>query len=77
MAKSNMAGDGQYENQSKFLSFLSIVMSTISYTTEIDTASTISILFSSFGIILSAKVAEFSMVESNMVVHCHDENGFL
>jgi len=52
-------------------------MSTISNATDIETANTIPILFSPFGIILSAKVAESNMVESNMVAHCHDENGFL
>ena len=43
MAESNMAAHGQYENQSKFLSFLSIVMSNISNTTEIQIANTIEI----------------------------------
>ena len=66
MAESNMAAHGQYENESKFLSFLSIVMSNISNITEIATANTIEIFISSFGIILITKMAESNMDESNL-----------
>ena len=66
MAKSNMAADGQYENQSNLLSFLGIVMSNIANTTEIETANTIEIFISSFGIILIANMAESNMNESNL-----------
>ena len=66
MAESNMAAHDQYEKKSKFLSFLSIIMSNISNTTEIETANTIEIFISSFGIILITKMAESNMDESNL-----------
>ena len=74
MAKSNMATHGQYENQSNFLPFLSIVMSNISNTTEIETANTIEKFISSFGIILIANMAESNMAKSKMAANGHYQN---